>query len=130
MIQFTILGSGTSTGVPLIGCSCKVCRSKHPRNHRLRASAWLQENKRSILIDTSTDLRQQALREKIDHIDAILFTHPHADHTAGLDELRSYNYIQKNTIPLFGNDWTLTELKIRYPYIFNPGPILGEGFLD
>src|SRR5262245_13477041 len=99
----TILGCGTSTGVPLISCSCSVCRSRNPRNHRLRAAAWLRTRGKSILIDTSTDLRQQALRFKIPRVDAVLYTHPHADHIHGIDELRSYNYLQCSTIPLYGN---------------------------
>ena len=127
MVQLTILGSGTSTGVPLISCSCAVCRSKNPKNNRLRASAWLRTGGKSILIDTSTDLRQQALRYKIPRVDAVLYTHPHADHIHGIDELRNYNYIQKATIPLFGNAWTVRELHERFGYIFNPGPIEGGG---
>src|SRR6476620_1807542 len=96
----TILGSGTSTGVPLLHCKCSVCRSKNPKNKRLRSSAWLQIQGKSILIDTSTDLRQQALKAKIPRIDAVLYTHPHADHVHGIDELRSFNFIQKSMIPV------------------------------
>lgn len=123
----TILGCGTSTGVPLIGCSCKVCRSKNPKNRRLRASAWLQFQGKSILIDTSTDLRQQALREKITRVDAVLYTHPHADHIHGIDELRSYNFLQRSNIPVFGNEWTCKELQHKFGYIFQPGPVEGGG---
>ena len=126
-IQVTILGCGTSTGVPLIHCKCKVCRSKNPKNNRLRASIWVQSQGKSILIDVSPDFRQQALRAKIPRIDAILFTHPHADHTAGIDEIRSFNFIQNEVIPSFGHGWTITELKKRYRYIFTPGKIEGGG---
>lgn len=118
--KLTLLGCGTSSGVPLLFCNCAVCRSKDPKNNRLRTSGWIQTQGKSILIDTSTDLRQQALKHKIPRVDAILYTHPHADHVSGIDEIRSFNYIQKASIPAFGNHWTCRELVARYPYIFNP----------
>jgi phosphoribosyl 1,2-cyclic phosphate phosphodiesterase len=127
MTELTILGSGTSTGVPLIGCRCPVCRSKNPKNKRLRASAWVECSKKYFLIDTATDLRQQALNHKISRIDAILFSHPHADHVSGIDELRSYNFLQRSTLPAYGNSWTCDELKAKYSYIFNPRPVEGGG---
>jgi phosphoribosyl 1,2-cyclic phosphate phosphodiesterase len=126
-MTFTILGCGTSTGVPLIHCSCTVCQSDHPKNKRLRASVWFQVLGKSLLIDTSTDLRQQALQAKIPRIDAVLYTHPHADHIHGIDELRSFNFVQKEAIPVFGNGWTCRELKAKFSYIFHPGPIQGGG---
>jgi len=126
-ITLTVLGCGTSSGVPLLFCKCKVCRSKDPKNNRLRASVWIQTEKKSFLIDSSTDLRQQALKAKIPKIDAVLYTHPHADHISGIDELRSFNFIQKSSIPVYGNLWSQKELTSRYPYIFNPGPIEGGG---
>ncbi len=126
-MTLTILGCGTSTGVPLIGCRCKVCTSKNPKDKRLRASAWLQTQNRSILLDTSTDLREQALRAKISRVDAILYTHPHADHLNGIDEMRSFNFIQQETIPVYGNSWTCEELRSRFTYIFSPGPVEGGG---
>jgi len=119
-IELTLLGCGTSTGVPLISCNCKVCRSKNPKNKRLRASALFKVNGKSILVDTSSDFRTQALKYKILHLDAILFTHPHSDHVSGLDEIRAYNYIQKSRIPAYGNEWSCTELHARFSYIFNP----------
>lgn len=116
----TILGCGTSSGVPLLHCDCRVCRSRDPKNKRLRASAWIRIRGKSFLIDTSTDLRQQALRERIPRVDAVLFTHPHADHVHGIDELRSFNFVQRQSIPVYGNEWTRTELVQKFSYIFEP----------
>jgi phosphoribosyl 1,2-cyclic phosphate phosphodiesterase len=115
----TILGSGTSSGVPLIGCDCAVCRSRDPKNKRLRASAWLQSEGKSILIDSSVDFRQQALRAKIGHLDAVVYTHPHADHVYGIDDLRAFNFLQKRAIPIYGNQWTISALKKNFSYIFH-----------
>ncbi len=127
-VTLTVLGSGTSTGVPLLGCKCKVCRSRNPKNQRLRASAWVQTQGKSILIDTATDLRQQAFREKILRVDAVLYTHPHADHIHGIDELRSFNFLQNASIPLFGNAWTCEELNEKFGYIFRrTAPVEGGG---
>ena len=126
--QVTILGCGTSTGVPLLQCRCAVCTSSDPRNHRLRASIYVEIAGKKILIDTSTDLRQQALRHDLSRVDAILFTHPHADHSAGIDEIRSFNFLQREKIPAYGNEWTVRELTTRYPYLFAPTePAQGGG---
>ncbi len=125
--QLTILGCGTSTGVPLIGCSCAVCRSRNPKNQRLRASVLVKWKGKNLLVDTSTDLRQQALRFKIARVDGVLYTHPHADHIHGIDELRSYNFIQKSDITLYCHDWTARELRQKFDYIFSPGPVEGGG---
>ncbi len=122
-----ILGSGTSTGVPLIQCKCSVCTSKSSKNKRLRCSAWIRINDKNLLIDTSPDLRQQALRANIPRIDAVLLTHPHADHIHGIDELRSFNFIQKSKIQVYGNDWTCSELRVKFAYIFDPSPSEGGG---
>lgn len=125
--EITLLGTGTSTGVPLMFCKCRVCRSKDPKNNRLRAAAWVRTQGKSFLIDTSTDLRQQAMRHKIPRVDAVLYTHPHADHIHGIDELRSFNFIQRESIPAYGNDWTYNELNKKFEYIFKPGPVEGGG---
>ena len=128
-VSLEILGCGTSTGVPIMTCTCKVCRSRHPRNHRLRASVWFQVRARkgakafkSFLVDASIDHRQQALRSNIQHVDATLMTHPHADHMGGIDELRPYSFVSRQAIPVYGNDWTCTELRKRYSYLFDSDP--------
>ena len=124
---FCLLGSGTSTGVPLIGCTCAVCHSSDPRNDRLRASAWIWNEGRSVLIDTSPDFRRQALRASIPRVDAVLYSHPHADHAHGIDDLRSFNYLQKTGIPLHGNASTIQILQRRFDYIFQEGRAPGGG---
>lgn len=131
-LRITLLGSGTSTGVPLLGCQCRVCTSKDPKNKRLRVSVWLQlmyrrKQIQSWLIDVSPDFREQALRSKISRIDAILFTHPHADHVGGVDDLRAYNFFQKERLQAYGSAWTLKDLPKRYPYIFKKTKIEGGG---
>lgn len=113
-----ILGCGTSTGSPVIGCRCKTCTSKNKKNRRLRASVIMESRGKRFLIDTSPDLRQQSLSQNIFWIDGILMTHPHADHFHGLDDVRSFNFLQGKSLPLFGNQWTLRELKERFGYIF------------
>lgn len=123
-LRMTFLGTGTSVGVPVLTCDCEVCTSDDPRNHRLRASVLLQwqdpEGKhRNILVDTATDLRQQALRVGLPRVDAVLYTHSHADHLLGLDELRIYNFVQKESIPLYGNEETLAAVRRMFHYAFD-----------
>ena len=102
-MKITILGSGTSTGVPMVGCSCRVCSSKDPRDQRTRTSILIRYNGSSILVDTSTDLRWQALQWGIKRIDAVLFTHAHADHVNGIDDLRGFYFVHKEIIPCFAS---------------------------
>ncbi len=115
-MNITILGSGTSHGVPVIGCRCEVCTSEDSRNKRTRSSAWIRDNGQSILIDTATDFRTQAIREGIDRLDAILYTHAHADHLHGLDDTRSLT--KDRAVPLYASRATADEIRSRFDYIF------------
>lgn len=121
-MKVTLLGSGSSAGVPEIGCRCDTCQSADPKNKRSRASLWVQANGKSLLVDTSPDLRQQCLREGINRVDAVLYTHDHADHTAGVDDLRALNVLADAPIPVYGNAATLEVLGQRYAYAFLPRP--------
>lgn len=116
--QWTLLGTGTSQGVPVVGCSCPVCTSEDPRDKRLRCSALVSDGATRILIDIGPDLRQQLLRAEIHDVDAVLMTHEHQDHTAGLDDLRPINFQQKHTIPIYGRPQVLARLRQQYAYIF------------
>lgn len=119
-MKITILGCGTSTGVPVIGCPCGICRSKDPKNNRTRASILIETQGKNILVDTSTDLRQQALRAGLKRIDAVLFTHTHADHIHGIDELRSFNFVQNGPIPCFAPTLVADDIRDKFGYIFSP----------
>jgi phosphoribosyl 1,2-cyclic phosphate phosphodiesterase len=119
-LTVTVLGSGTSQGVPMIGCPCDVCRSDDPRDNRTRSSIFLRTPTAAILVDTTPDMRQQALREKLDHLDAVLFTHPHADHIMGFDDLRRFCDIQGGPLPIYGSAETLGQVERIFFYAFNP----------
>ena len=119
-LSLTILGSGTSTGIPVLGCECAVCNSRDPRNQRTRCSALLSYGPYRILIDTATDLRQQLLREGVSRIDAVLYTHFHADHLHGIDDLRAFTLRGKAAIPLYGSASTLQRIRDNFGYIFDP----------
>jgi len=119
-LTVTLLGSGTSQGVPMIGCRCAVCQSADPRDKRTRSSIYLAAPQASILVDTTPDLRQQALRENLDHLDAVLFTHPHADHIMGFDDLRRFCEIQGGPLPIYGSAETLGQVERIFHYAFNP----------
>ena len=118
-LTLTVLGCGSSSGTPVINCDCETCLSGLPENQRSRCAAWLQsDDGASIVIDTGTDFRTQALRERISHVDAVLYTHPHADHLNGIDDLRAFCYQQKAAIPVYGNGFTLANIQSRFDYAF------------
>lgn len=117
-MKITILGSGTSTGVPMVGCRCPVCTSEDPRDKRTRSSVLIETAGSYILVDTSTDLRKQAIRHKVPRIDAVLFTHSHADHIHGIDDLRGFHFIHKRIIPCYGRKETLDLITRNFSYIF------------
>lgn len=117
-IEVTFLGTGTSMGIPMIGCRCATCSSSDPRDKRLRTSVWIQHNDKHIIIDSGIDFRQQALEHRIPSIDAVLFTHHHVDHIFGLDELRPINFLQQKTVIAYGTEQTKEHLKRVYPYVF------------
>jgi len=121
-IHITVLGSGTSAGVPTVGCGCAVCASTDPRDNRMRPSIMIRYGGRVVLVDTSPDFRTQALRAHIERIDAILFTHAHADHILGLDDVRPYNYRQRESIPIYATEETLSVIRRVFQYAFDPGP--------
>ncbi len=117
-----VLGSGTSTGIPTIGCKCKVCRSEDPRDKRLRPSVLVRLDSHRVLIDTTPDFRYQALRCGIDRLDAILYTHSHADHILGLDDVRPFNFMQKGEIPIYGSPEALAVIERTFLYVFDRSP--------
>jgi phosphoribosyl 1,2-cyclic phosphate phosphodiesterase len=122
VLRITVLGSGTSSGVPTIGCTCATCASSDPRDHRLRPSVLVQYGGKNVLIDTTPDFRAQALRARIARVDAILFTHSHADHILGLDDVRPLNYHQKMAIPAYGTTATLEVVRRVFQYAFDSEP--------
>ncbi len=117
-MKITVLGSGTSQGVPVIGCDCEVCRSVDYRDKRLRVSVHIETQGKSFVIDTGPDFRQQMLRENIRKIDALVFTHEHKDHLAGLDDVRAYNFFQQKDMPVYGHPRVLAQLKQEFYYAF------------
>lgn len=121
-IHITVLGSGTSAGVPTVGCACEVCASTDPHDNRLRPSILIRYAGHSVLVDTSPDFRTQALRAHIERVDAILFTHSHADHILGLDDVRPFNYRQRQAIPVYASSETLEAIRRVFRYAFEPGP--------
>ena len=117
-LKITFLGTGTSSGVPMIACDCDVCSSSDPKDNRLRSSILVESATTSFVIDTTPDFRYQMLRIKNKKLDAVLFTHPHKDHIAGLDDVRAYNYIQQKPMEVFANVMTIEALKREYSYVF------------
>ena len=116
-MKVTFLGTGTSVGIPVIGCDCTVCRSQDPRNHRRRSSIYVTAGGFHIVIDTSMDFREQVLAYKVPRIDAVLITHSHADHIFGLDDIRRFNTLQGTMIPVYGSEGAIADLKRIFKYV-------------
>jgi len=118
-LKITFLGTGTSQGVPVIGCQCKACRSEDTHDQRLRSSILIEDQGFVFVVDTGPDFRQQMLREKVRKLDAVLYTHEHRDHVAGLDDIRSFNFLQDRFMDIYGEKRVLQSLRISFPYIFS-----------
>ena len=119
MARVTVLGSGTSVGVPRIACDCPVCASMDPRNKRLRCSILIEHDGHNLIVDTTPDLRTQALRADIRMVDAVLFTHSHADHLHGLDDVRCYCFEREGPVPCYGDELTLERIRTVFDYAFD-----------
>ncbi len=128
-MKVTFLGTGTSRGVPVIGCQCRVCQSSDPRNHRLRTSVLL-ESQASIIIDTSVDFRNQMIRYGVKRLDAVLFTHSHVDHILGLDDVYPFNIWSGKRIPAYGSEETLREIKLTFRHLFEERAYPGVSEID
>ena len=118
-MKITFLGTGTSQGVPVIACKCEVCLSKNLKDKRLRSSIMIEFQNKTIVVDTGPDFRQQMLRENVGKLDAVLFTHAHKDHVAGLDDIRSFNFLSKKPMEIYCNTDVSNALKMEYSYIFS-----------
>jgi len=134
-LKITFLGTGTSQGVPVIGCECEVCRSLDYRDKRLRVSVLVETANTGLVIDTGPDFRQQMLRERVSKLDAVLLTHSHKDHIAGLDDVRAFNFLQERGMPIYGTAATLEQVKKEFYYAFEsekyPGtPVLQLNEID
>lgn len=125
MLKITVLGCGSSSGVPILGCDCKVCRSATSENKRTRVSILVQSQTTTLLIDTSPDMRAQCLREGIKRIDAIIYTHAHADHLHGIDDVRSFNYSKDGPLDTYADASTLKAIEERFGYVFLPAKPAG-----
>jgi len=119
MTQVTFLGTGTSQGVPVIACRCKVCKSVHPRDKRLRSSIMIKHLGKTVVIDTGPDFRQQMLRENVEQLDAVIFTHEHKDHLAGLDDVRAFNFMSKGAMDIYATERVQKALKQEFHYAFS-----------
>lgn len=118
-MRITFLGTGTSQGVPMIACNCAVCTSDDPRDQHLRSSILIEENGKNVVIDSGPDFRYQMLRAKVKHLEAVIFTHEHKDHIAGLDDIRAFNYFQNSAIDVYADLRVQTALKREFSYIFS-----------
>src|ERR1700685_784185 len=121
-LRLTVLGSGTSMGVPTLGCHCAVCESTDPRDNRTRPSVLLSYEGHNVVIDTTPDFRYQAMRAHIDRLDAVIYTHAHADHILGLDDIRPFNLKQKSVIPIYAASDTIVVMRRQFSYIFDDSP--------
>jgi phosphoribosyl 1,2-cyclic phosphate phosphodiesterase len=130
-VRILFLGTGTSHGVPMIGCDCAVCQSTDPRDQRCRPSIYLELGDGTrVLVDTTPDLRAQALRYDVRRVDVLLFTHAHADHVMGLDEVRRYNVLSRAPMPVYGDAQTLADLRRMFGYVFDSDAPKGGGMPD
>ncbi len=118
-VRLTFLGTGTSQGVPLIGCNCHVCQSTDVRDNRLRSSVLIENNRNTFVIDTGPDFRQQMLRENIKNLDAVIFTHEHKDHLAGLDDVRAFNFLHKKAMDVYATERVQQAIKREFAYAFS-----------
>ena len=119
-MKITFLGTGTSQGVPVIGCKCEVCTSVFKEDKRLRTSVLIESDNTTVVIDTGPDFRQQMLRENVQKLDAVLFTHEHKDHIAGMDDVRAFNFKLKRDMPIYASDRVQEALKREFHYVFSP----------
>lgn len=117
-MRITVLGSGTSSGVPTIACQCRTCSSDDPRDKRLRTSIWIEDDTTSVIIDSSADFRQQCLRAGVRHLDGVVYTHHHFDHISGFDDLRAFNFVQRRPVPIFALAETLEHMRRVFGYAF------------
>lgn len=118
-MKVTFLGTGTSQGVPVIACNCEVCKSTSSKNQRLRSSILIESDEKTVIIDTGPDFRQQMLREHVQKLDAVVFTHEHKDHIAGMDDIRAFNYKQQSAMDVYASERVQKALKMEYHYIFS-----------
>lgn len=126
-LRFTLLGTGTSSGVPTISCKCETCTSNDPKDKRLRCSLLVESENTTIVIDSSADFRQQMLNYNVDKLDAVVYTHQHFDHISGFDDIRAYNFTTNNTMPIFLNRKTLKAMKEVFSYAFGKAEQVGGG---
>ncbi|MBS1743008.1 MAG: MBL fold metallo-hydrolase [Bacteroidetes bacterium] len=118
-LKITFLGTGTSSGVPMIACPCRVCSSEDAKDKRLRSSILVESSTTTLVIDTTPDFRYQMLRNNVTKLDAVLFTHPHKDHIAGMDDIRAYNYFQNQAMNVYANELTQQALRKEFSYVFS-----------
>ena len=117
-LKITFLGTGTSSGVPMIACDCPVCTSPDPHDNRLRSSILVESAATTLVVDTTPDFRYQMLRARVKHLDAVIFTHPHKDHVAGLDDVRAFNFFQEQEMQVYANSMTIDALMREFAYAF------------